>query len=139
MLAAIESHTKEFVSVKTRGIVDSMTVCELFNAIIKQNSDSEITLVMDNARYQPNKFVQAAAEEYGIELLFLPPYSPNLNLIERLWKLTKKRCLTNRYYENFDKFVIGIDECLDSVGTKLRGEVAPLLSLNFQFFPNRNS
>jgi transposase len=139
VLGAIDSHTKELVSVRTRGNVDSMTVCELFNEIIKQNPDSEITLVMDNARYQRNKFVQETAAEYGIELLFLPPYSPNLNLIERLWKLTKKRCLTNRYYEDFDKFVTGIDECLDSVNTKLQAEVASLLSLNFQFFPTRNS
>jgi len=34
----------------------------------------------------------------------MPPYSPNLNLIERLWKLVKKRCLANRYYENFNNF-----------------------------------
>jgi transposase len=134
VLGAIESHTKEFISVRTLGNVNSMTVCELFHEIIKQNPDSEITLVMDNAGYQRNNFVQQAAAEYGIELLFLPPYSPNLNLIERLWKLTKKRCLTNRYYEDFDKFVSGIDECLDSVGTELQAEVASLLSLNFQFF-----
>jgi len=37
----------------------------------------------------------------SIELLYLPAYSPDLNLIERLWKLTKKKCLTNRHYPNF--------------------------------------
>jgi transposase len=139
VLGAIDSHTKELVSVRTRGNVNSETVCELFENIRESHPDCEITLVMDNASYQRNKFVMGKAAEYGIELLFLPAYSPNLNLIERLWKLTKKRCLTNRYYENFNKFVAGIDECLDSLSTTLRDEVLSLLTLNFQFFQNRNS
>lgn len=46
------------------------------------------------------KFVKQIAAELDITLLFLPPYSPNLNLIERLWKFVKKRALNNRYYEN---------------------------------------
>ena len=86
-----------------------------------------------------NNFIKEVASECGIELLFLPAYSPNLNLIERLWKLTKKRCLTNKYYKNFDMFVGGIDACLDSLSTTLRTEVVSLLSLNFQFFKNPNS
>lgn len=139
VLGAIDSHTKELVSVRTRGNVNSETVCELIRRIKERNPDCEITLVMDNARYQRNKLVTGLAGENGIELLFLPPYSPNLNLIERLWKLTKKLCLTNRYYENFDKFTAGIDECLDSLSTTLRDEVRSLLTLNFQFFQNRNS
>jgi len=44
------------------------------------------------------------AKALGIDLLFLPPYSPNLNLIERLWKFTKKKCLYNEFYETFSKF-----------------------------------
>jgi transposase len=132
VLGAIESHSKELISVRTRGNVNSDTVCEA-------HPSAEITLVMDNARYQHNNMVKAVARAVDIELLFLPAYSPNLNLIERLWKLTKKRCLTNRYYENFDKFVEGIDRCLDSFATTLRDEVSSLLTLNFQFFGNRNS
>lgn len=139
VLGAIDSHTKELVSVRTRGNVNSMTVCDLLYEISKLNPGREVTLVLDNASYQRNNFVMGVASEYGIELLFLPSYSPNLNLIERLWKLTKKRCLTNRYYESFDKFTEGIDACLDSLSTTLKAEVTSLLSLNFQFFKNPNS
>ena len=42
--------------------------------------------------------------EATIELMTLPPYSPNLNLIERLWKFFKKQVLYNRYYETFGQF-----------------------------------
>jgi transposase len=139
VLGAIDSQTKELVSVRTRENVNFWTICELLFEIANRNPDCQVTLVMDNARYQRNKFVMQAAAEYGIEILFLPPYSPNLNLIERLWKLTKKKCLNNRYYENFEKFVQGIDDCLDSLGNTLKDDVASLLTLNFQFFQNRKS
>ncbi len=138
VLGAIESHSKELISVRTRGNVNSETVCELPEKICEAHPGEQITLVMDNARYQHNNMVKAVARAVGIELLFLPAYSPSLNLIERLWKLTKQRCLTNRYYENFDKFVEGIDGCLDSFATTLRDEVSSLLTLNLQLFGNRN-
>jgi transposase len=88
---------------------------------------------------QRNRFVEEAAWEYGLDLLFLPPYSPNLNLIERLWKLVKKRCLTNCYYEDFAAFTAAIDRCLDSLDSTLRDEALSLLTLNFQFFPERQT
>ena len=49
-----------------------------------------LTIVLDNARYQRCALVQSLAQSLGIELLFLPAYSPNLNLIERFWKFVKK-------------------------------------------------
>ena len=52
-----------------------------------------ITLILDNARYQKCNIVWALAESLKIELLYLPSYSPNLNLIERLWKFVKKQLL----------------------------------------------
>ena len=64
-------------------------VCELLRKIAK-HAENSVTLVLDNACYQRYKTVMGLAVELNIELLFLPPYSPNLNLIERLWKLVKK-------------------------------------------------
>ena len=138
MLGALGSHSKELVSVRTTGNVDSGSLCEIFCEIRKKHPVGKITLVMDNARYQRNRFVGDAAWEYGLDLMFLPPYSPNLNLIERLWKLVKKRCLTNRYHEDFAAFSSAIDSCLDSLDSSLREEVETLLTLNFQFLPRRN-
>ena len=60
-----------------------------------------ITLILDNARYQKCAVVLAATASLKIELCFLPAYSPNLNLIERLWKFVKKQSLYSKYYADF--------------------------------------
>jgi transposase len=61
-----------------------------------------ITLFCDNARYDHSKAVCAYLEDSRIDLQFLPPYAPNLNLIERFWKFFKREVLYNRYYERFE-------------------------------------
>lgn len=134
VLGAVETRNHDLVTLQTTGSINATVVCEFLRKIDKAYPKEEITLVMDNARYQYNKQVQGLAAALGIELLYLPPYSPNLNLIERVWKLVKSKCLRNRYYEDFDTFKGAIDAFLDS----LRGENKPLLKSliteNFQTF-----
>jgi len=74
---------------------------------------------MDNVRYQKCKLVQELAQQLEIELLFLPPYSPNLNLIERLWKFVKRKVLYSKYYENFGSFKEAIQNGLIVIDTIL--------------------
>jgi transposase len=74
------------------------------------------------------------AAELKIELLYLPPYSPNLNLIERLWKFVKKEVLSCRYYADFAGFTAAIVECLEGIEGKHKEAIASLLTLNFQTF-----
>lgn len=93
-----------------------------------------ITIVLDNARYQRCKLVMEKAGDLGIEVLFLPPYSPNLNLIERLWKFVKKEVLYSKYYDNFEKFKDAITNCLEESETKHKRALDSLLSLKFQTF-----
>jgi len=93
-----------------------------------------ITVVLDTARYQRCRLVQTHAATLKIELLFLPPYSPNLNLIERLWKFVKKKCLYSTYYDKFDKFQEAISNCLNEAPAKHQSELQSLLTLNFQSF-----
>ena len=74
--------------------ITSIQVCEMLVKLARRSRPGvPTTIVLDNARYQRCKLVIAKAEEVGIELLFLPPYPPNLNLIERLWKFVKKEVL----------------------------------------------
>ena len=91
-------------------------------------------LVLDNARYQHCKKVMAEAERLGIQLLFLPSYSPNLNVIERLWKFTKAKALRGKHYNDFALFQRAIEECLDKTATGYAAEMKSLMTLNFQTF-----
>ena len=74
------------------------------------------------------------AKKLGIELLWLPSYSPNLNLIERLWKLTKKECLNSKYYNNFALFSGAISTFLTTMGSTHQKQLDSLLTLKFQLF-----
>ena len=95
-----------------------------------------ITLVLDNARYQHNATAKALAEQLAITLLFLPSYSPNLNLIERLWKSIKRRTLYGRYHPTFADFQAAIQETLDGLPTTHAEPLKTLMTLNFQRFEN---
>jgi transposase len=77
--------------------------------------------------------VKNKAKELRIELLFLPSYSPNLNLIERLWKWIKKDCLNCKYYSKFSEFVEAINGALKKIENKEnKKELDTQLSLKFQ-------
>jgi transposase len=84
--------------------------------------------------YQNCKLVKELAENLGIELLFLPTYSPNLNLIERLWKWVKKKCLYGQYYESFTDFQQSISGAISQTHLSYKKEMESLLSLKFQTF-----
>jgi len=98
------------VRVTNHTYITAETVCDLLRQIAALGLKTPITLVMDNARYQHCQLVQNLASELGIELLFLPSYSPNLNLIERLWKFVKKDALNSRHHTNYADFHARIDQ-----------------------------
>ena len=70
----------------------------------------------------------------GITLLYLPSYSPNLNLIERLWKFIKRRALYGRYHPTFAQFQAAIEEVLDGLSTTHAEKLKSLMTLKFQRF-----
>lgn len=80
--------------------------------------------------------VQDYAQKMGIELLYLPSYSPHLNLIERLWKFVRNECLYSKYYETFNDFKLAIVNCIKESNTTKKDQLASLLTWNFQSFKN---
>lgn len=95
-----------------------------------------IPIVLDNARYQKCKLVQELAESLKIELLYLPPYSPNLKLIEQVWKFVKRKCLYSKYYSDFDSFIHANSHCIGRTNGVYKKELDSFLSLKFQSFKN---
>jgi transposase len=134
VLAALNAVSHEVIRVVNHSYINAHSVCDLLRQIAAAGLPRPITVVLDNARYQRCALVQSLARSLRIELLFLPSYSPNLNLIERLWKFVKKECLASRHLPDYETFTGAIDQCLDSLATKYKDQMTTLLTLNFQTF-----
>jgi len=86
-------------------------VRDLLRKIASLGLVGPITPILDMARYQHVALDINLAALQNIRLQFLPSYSPNLNLIERLWKFIKRDVLYGRHYNNFAEFCNAIDGC----------------------------
>jgi transposase len=89
--------------------------------------------VFDKARYQRAAIVQAVAKRLRISLLFLPLYSPNLNLIEQFWKFLRKQVLHNTYYATFAEFRAAIQRLLANLDA-YTDELTTLMTERFHLF-----
>ena len=136
VLGAWNAITQELICVTNTTVVNTETMCELLRKIAAAGLTGPITLILDNARYQRNAVVMELAKSLNIRLLFLPSYSPNLNLIERLWKFIKRETLRGRYYADFATFRSAITTCLTQLSLEHRPRLESLMTLNFQTFEN---
>ena len=141
MLATLHAVTQEVITVTNSSYITAESVCLLLCEIAQSYPTQALTVVLDNARYQRCWAVQECAAQLDIELLYLPPYSPNLNLIERFWKWVKKQCLYGQYYEDFSTFrkaILNCIErkailnCIEQAPTQHHTELSGLLTLRFQ-------
>lgn len=139
VLGALNAVTHQLITVTNETYINAESVCALLRQVAASAGGLPVSLVLDNARYQRCAAVQSLAATLDIELLFLPPYSPNLNLIERLWKFVKKQCLNSRYHADFAAFRGAITECLASASVRHKAELDSLLTLNFQSFEKAQS
>ena len=134
VLGALNAITQEVITLCNDSYITSEQVCGLLDKLASLNPGRLISLFLDNARYQRCAKVQEHAQRLGIELLFLPSYSPNLNLIERFWKFVKKQCLYSRYYAAFAEFKKAISECIQQAPFQHQSQLRSLLALRFQTF-----
>jgi transposase len=101
------------------------SLCETFDAktfetflklLLRRRTQSKrMVVVLDNARYHHAKLLAPFLQKYRdvLTLLFLPPYSPQLAPIERVWKLTRRLATHNRYFSTLDEVLISVRECLN--------------------------
>jgi len=133
VLGAINAVDMTLTTVENDTYINAKSVCKLLRKLYWLYLGKSITLILDNARYQKCKLVRRYAKILGIELLFLPSYSPQLNLIERLWKFVKKKVLHGKYYAEFKDFKNALQQFLASLN-HVKDELKALLAWNFQSF-----
>jgi len=127
---AVDIDTLETVTDFTDS-VNSQSTIRLFDKLEAKHPDAKkIHVIVDNARYYKSQMVKEYLEDSRIVLHFLPGYSPNLNLIERLWKFFKKKILYNKYYETYEEFVAACKNFF-RCRTMYREELRSLLAENF--------
>jgi transposase len=115
VLGALNFISKKVTTVTNDAYITATEICDLLRKVAAEYSKTLIYMVLDNARYQKCAVVTDLAKQLGIQLVFIPPYSPNLNLIERLWKHVKNR-LRTKYYDDFDAFQEKIDLIVSNTG-----------------------
>jgi transposase len=134
VLGALHAVSHQLIRVVNHSYINAPSVCDLLRAVAAASVGRPITLVLDNARYQKCALVKELAQFLKIQLLYLPSYSPNLNLIERVWKFVKKECLQSIEHASYEAFTGAIDNCLSKLGTTHKKDMQSLLTHNFQMF-----
>lgn len=134
VLGALDFATKKIETITNSTYITATEVIALIDKLVDAYADYPIKLVMDNARYQHCRAVMEYAAQAGVELVFLPTYSPNLNLIERIWKFVKAEVLNAAYHSSFDEFKKIIDVCVQNTHTIHKNRLDVLISEKVQFF-----
>jgi len=131
IIGALDPLTLEPVIILTESNCNTELMVSYLTHIREQNKDAEtIYAVLDNAGYNKSYEVRNVAQSLRIELIYLPPYCPNLNLIERLWKYFKKKVTKNRYYQTFEEFYYMVTLFFRNIMTDI-DNLKSLLTLNF--------
>lgn len=113
--------------------ITATEVCSMLRQIASEYKSLPVHLVLDNARYQKCAAVQELAKKLGISLEYIPPYSPNLNLIERVWKFVKGE-LRSKYYGDFTNFREKIDSTICSTSGSNKAKIDKLIGRGVQLY-----
>lgn len=136
ILGAYCTQTHEYVFILAEDNINQDKNIELLQQLrAKHPGEGKIYLIMDNASYNRARRVRAQAVESRITLKYQPPYSPNLNLIERLWKFTRRKFFKDKYRSTFAKFKRQLDEFFANLD-RYKGELVTLLTEKFELIPS---
>ena len=133
VLGTLDFVSKKVTTVANDTYITSAQICEMLLKLAADYMEKPIHIILDNASFQKCGLVRDLAAQLGISLIFIPPYSPNLNLIERLWKFTKN-VLRSKYYDNFDLFKSKIDSIIDSTDKHNKNYIDSLIGDKVQLF-----
>ena len=128
---AVNAHDPTEILIREDARINAQSTKALYQQILDANPDKDVIYVIsDNARYYRNRELREWTQETKIVQVFLPPYSPNLNLIERLWKLMRKKVIDPIFYRTKDEFRAGVLSFFQNIA-QYEAELKSLLTLNF--------
>jgi len=133
VLGALNFISKKMTTITNDSYITSLQVCELLKNLAVEYAGRPIYIILDNASYQKCNLVKALAIDLEINLVFIPSYSPNLNLIERFWKFTKSK-LRTKYYTDFKEFADKIDAITASSDCEFKKDIDKLITEKVQLF-----
>ena len=129
--SAIQITTLDVITTFPDKVNTETTVEFLKKVSTKYNKAKKIHIILDNAPYHHALIVNKYANENNINLVFLPPYSPNLNLAERLWAFMRRKVLATKYYESFNDFKKAIVRFFRGIKNR-KDDLDKLMTLTFQ-------
>lgn len=131
ILGALDIKNFSVITTLTEDKCNKERVVEFLAKIRAKYPGKHIVIILDNAMYNHANYTKIFVEWYDMELFFLPPYSPNLNLIERIWKFTKQKLVHNNYFEEFAVFVKEVEKYFTNL-SDYKLELEKLLTRKFQ-------
>ena len=133
VFGAINFASRKVHTITNTTYITATEICQMLKFLASEYAGKRIHVVLDNARYQKCEAVTSLAHDLKIDLVYLPPYSPNLNLIERLWKFAKGK-LRVKYYSDFTTFKDTIDSIIDNTEKVFKEQISSLIAEKVQLF-----
>ncbi|XAG61222.1 IS630 family transposase [bacterium 19MO02SH05] len=126
---------------ETYETINSESIVRFFWKLKKEHYplEQKVHLILDGAAYHRTELVKDTAKVLNIELHYLPPYSPNLNPIERLWKVMNEHARNNVYFSSKREFISAIKEFFDVTLPKVAGSLVSRITDNFQLLKPASS
>lgn len=123
------------ITILSEDTINSEAMIRLLTTLEQKQPEGLIFCILDNARYNHSKKIKQFLKHHQrVQLIYLPPYSPNLNIIERLWLFFHRKQLQDHYYQTFDEFKSAAINFFDNIKT-YKPELRSLLTDSFQTIP----
>jgi len=136
--AALNAHAPTQVHLDETDCVNAQSAQRLYEKILAAHPEGPIYVVCDNARYYKNKALTAWLTDKRLVQVFLPPYSPNLNLIERLWKFLRQKIIDTAFYRTKGQFKTAVLDFFDRL-PEFGQELASRMSLKFHVLDSQSN
>lgn len=133
---AINIKNREII-IEKYDTINSINLIDFLKKILKNYPNrKKINIIADGAGYHKSKEIQKFIKNKKIKIHILPPYSPNLNPIERLWKIMNEYVRDNKYYKTAKEFRSAIDEFFSGTIPRITKELYTRINSNFQIIKN---